>query len=206
MGAGDGRQPPPPRPVPGPGWVPLLRPGLDVVFVGFNPSPVAAALGHYYANPRNRFWQLLADSGLTPVPLLPADDQRLLAFGCGLTDVVERPTPGSAELRADELRAGAAGVRARLAQAAPRFAAYTGKGVYAAVAGVAGAAYGPQAGAAVPGVRDFVLPSPSGRSGLAWTEKLRWYRALAEALGRAGGPATASGAGPGPGGPPRGAG
>lgn len=204
MGAGDGGQPPSPRPAPGPGWVPLLRPGLDAVFVGFNPSPVAAALGHYYANPRNRFWQLLADSGLTPVPLLPADDQCLLDFGCGLTDVVDRPTPGSAELRPDELRAGGAAVRARLAQAAPRFAAYTGKGVYAAVAGVAGVAYGPQAGSAVPGVRDFVLPSPSGRSGLPWTEKLRWYRALAQALGRVGGPAAAPGAGPCPGGLPRG--
>ena len=203
MGAGDGRQPPSSRPVSAPGWVPLLRAGLDGVGVGFNPSPVAAALGHYYANPRNRFWRLLADSGLTPVPLPPEEDRRLLEFGCGLTDVVGRPTPGSAELRADELRSGGAGVRARLAQAAPRFAAYTGKGVYAAVAGVAGAAYGPQPGAAVPGVRDFVLPSPSGRSGLPWTEKLRWYRALAEALGRSGGPAAAPGGAAGPGGAPR---
>ena len=41
-------------------WTPILRAGLDVVFVGFNPSPLAAALGHYYANPRNRFWDSVA--------------------------------------------------------------------------------------------------------------------------------------------------
>ena len=170
-------------------WQPILAPGLDVVFVGFNPSPVAARLGHYYAHPRNRFWELLAASGLVPVPLGPEDDARLPAFGCGLTDLVARATAGAGDLSAAELARGGAQVRRRLARFAPRCAAYTGKGVYAAVAGRAAAGYGPAAPPAVPGIADFVLPSPSGRSGLPWAEKLAWYRALAAALPRPGGPA-----------------
>lgn len=164
-------------------WTPLLRPGLDVVFVGFNPSPLAAARGHYYANPRNRFWELLAESGLTPRRLRPEEDATLLGLGCGLTDVVARATASAGELAPAELRAGAAEVRARLAAVRPGCAAYTGKGVYAAVAGrSARVAYGLQPSQTVPGVRDFVLPSPSGRSGLPWAEKLAWYRALARLL------------------------
>jgi len=179
-----GRREPAPPPAPGREWTPILRPGLDVVFVGFNPSPWAAALGHYYAHPRNRFWQLLGEAGITPARLRPEEDARLIEFGCGLTDVVGRPTPSAGDLRPEELRDGGAAVRGRLAAARPRFAAYTGKGVYAAVSGVPSPPYGLRAGSAVPGVRDFVLPSPSGRSGLPWMEKLHWYRALAVLLGR----------------------
>ncbi len=165
-------------------WTPILRPGLDVVFVGFNPSPAAAAAGHYYAHPRNGFWKLLAEAGIIPVRLRPEEDVRLPEFGCGLTDVVGRPTPSARDLCLKELREGGAAVRGRLAAASPRFAAYTGKGVYAAVAGRGHPDYGLQPGAVLPGVRDFVLPSPSGRSGLRWSEKLHWYRTLAGLLGR----------------------
>jgi TDG/mug DNA glycosylase family protein len=179
----------------GAGWPPILAPGLRAVFVGFNPSPRAAEVGHYYANPRNRFWELLHAAGLTPVRLRPDQDGGMPALGFGLTDVVARPTPSAGDLAAAELAAGARAVRERLARFRPTLAAYTGKGVYRAVAGCDPPGYGPAAPPAVPGVRDFVLPSPSGRSGLPWTEKVAWYRALRDELS-AGGP-------PGPPGPPR---
>lgn len=165
-----------------PEWTPILRPGLQVVFVGFNPSPRAAEVGHYYAHPRNRFWELLSESGLTPRRLRAEEDVLLPTFGLGLTDVVDRPTPGAGDLSAAELREGGAAVRQRLAGVLPRWAAYTGRGVYRAVAGRQPGGYGPQRTETVPGVRDFVLPSPSGRSGLLWMDKVRWYRALAAAL------------------------
>ncbi len=165
-----------------PPWTPILRAGLDAVFVGFNPSPRAAEVGHYYAHPRNRFWELLAEAGLTPRRLRPEEDALLPSLGLGLTDVVGRPTPGAGDLSASELREGGAGVRERLARVPPRWAAYTGKGVYRAVSGHEPAGYGVQSDQAVPGVGDFVLPSPSGRSGLPWVDKVRWYRALARVL------------------------
>jgi TDG/mug DNA glycosylase family protein len=166
-------------------WPPILRRGLDVVFVGFNPSPRSFAAGHHYAHPANRFWSLLAASGLTPERLRPEDDARLLGLGYGFTDVVARATASAADLAADELRRGGACVRAQLARYRPRVAAYTGKGVYRAVACVAAGrrvSYGEQPEPVVPGVRDFVLPSPSGRSGVPWEEAKAWYARLAAAV------------------------
>ena len=34
-----------------------LATGLDLVFVGLNPSTYSVQVGHYFANPRNRFWE-----------------------------------------------------------------------------------------------------------------------------------------------------
>jgi TDG/mug DNA glycosylase family protein len=163
-------------------WCPLLRSGLRVVFVGFNPSPEAWRVGHYYAHPRNRFWELLHASGLVARRLTAWEDRELLNFGMGLTDVVGRPSACASELAPEELEAGGTAVRRRLARFRPSVAAYTGKGVYRAVAGRPPAGYGLQAGQAVPGVADFVLPSPSGRSGIPWAEKVAWYGQLARLL------------------------
>ena len=161
--------------------------------MGFNPSPRSWRSGHHYAHPGNLFWNLLSESGLTPVRLSPEDDRRLPEIGLGFTDVVGRPSASASALTTGELRAGGVVVRAQLLRWRPRVAAYTGKGVYRAVAGVrAGAAvsYGVQTGEIAAGVTDFVLPSPSGRSGLPRGEKLGWYRALATLLaGPALGPA-----------------
>jgi len=67
-----------------------LRPGLDIVFVGINPGEWAARTGHYYANPRNIFWECLHESGLTELRLEPAEDKRVFEFDLGLTDRVKR--------------------------------------------------------------------------------------------------------------------
>lgn len=164
----------------------LLVPGQRLLIVGFNPGTRSAAAGHYYAHPGSVFWRLLTDAGLVPRPLGPEDDRLLPSFGIGITDVVKRSTPSASDLRAEELRQGAAIVREKVAWVGPRVAAYTGKGIYRAVAGRPQAAqvYGPQDTEVVPGTRDFVLPSPSGRSGLPYAEKVRWYRALADLVGR----------------------
>ncbi len=156
--------------------------------MGFNPSPRSWRSGHHYAHPGNLFWKFLAESGLTPARLSPEDDGRLPEMGLGFTDVVGRPSASANALTTGELRAGAVVVRAQLLRWRPRVAAYTGKGVFRAVAGVGAAvavSYGAQAGETVTGVMDFVLPSPSGRSGLPRGEKLAWYRALAVLLATA---------------------
>lgn len=172
-----------------PGWAlpDYLRPGLRLVVVGTNPGLRSAELGHYYAHPLNRFWRLLAESGLTPRRFAPDEDGLAPSLGIGFTDLVKRASAGFADLSAAELQAGAAALREKLARFRPEVAAYTGKGIYRALTGASGAAaiaYGRQPGQAVPGVADFVLPSPSGRSGLPYAEKLRWYRALADLLER----------------------
>ena len=42
----------------------LLRPGLDLVFVGINPGERSAQLGHYYGHRGNAFWRALSESRL----------------------------------------------------------------------------------------------------------------------------------------------
>jgi len=66
-----------------------VAPGLRVVFCGTAVGATSAKRGHYYAGPGNEFWQLLHQSGLTPVLLTPDDDARVLDFGLGLTDLAK---------------------------------------------------------------------------------------------------------------------
>ena len=65
----------------------LLRPGLDLVICGTAAGAISAARGAYYANPGNRFWSVLAETGLTPRRFRPEEFPSLDALGIGLTDV-----------------------------------------------------------------------------------------------------------------------
>src|SRR5437764_14539769 len=80
----------------------LVRPGLEILFVGINPGLKSARVGHYYAGPGNLFWRCLHESGLVPMRLRPEDDGRLPAFGIGITDCVSRPSRSAMEVRRDE--------------------------------------------------------------------------------------------------------
>src|SRR4051794_23614074 len=74
----------------------LLRPGLRVVFVGTSVSTRSAAAGHYYSNPTNKFWQLLAATGLPAgSPVGAPLDATLPDIGLGLTDLVKRRAASS---------------------------------------------------------------------------------------------------------------
>ena len=72
---------------------PLLRPGLDVVFVGLAPKLGGESLrtGHYYADRNNSFYSDLEATGFTPSRLLSQQDQLLLEHGIGLDDVYDDP-------------------------------------------------------------------------------------------------------------------
>ena len=157
----------------------LLAPGLLVVFIGFNPGERSAQTGHYYGYPGNRFWWLLWQAGFTDRLLSPAEDTTLPErYGYGMTDLVDRPSKSSGDLAGWELREGRRQLLAKLAAYGPRFACYNGKGVYAAAAGTARVEYGSQPASLVPGVRDFVAASPSGRSRERLEVKLALYREL----------------------------
>src|SRR4051794_32803818 len=64
----------------------VLRPGLRLVICGSAAGVVSAARGEYYAGPGNKFWDILAVTGLTPRRLLPHEFRDVLDFGIGLTD------------------------------------------------------------------------------------------------------------------------
>jgi TDG/mug DNA glycosylase family protein len=180
--------------VAGPTLPDLLGPGIRLLFVGYNPSLRSAALGHYYAGLNNRFWELLAVSGLTPRRLAFVEDALLPGLGIGVTDLVKRATRAAAGVPRRELRAGAARVGRIVAAYGPRVVAYNGKGVYLAASGRPRAEWGAQEGSLFAGATDFVVPSPSGLARIAFAEKARWYTRLREETERAG----AARAAPGP--------
>lgn len=155
-----------------------LAPGLKIVFIGFNPGERSAQAGHYYGYPGNRFWWLLWQVGLTERLLKPQEDHLLLTYGYGLTDLVDRPSKSSNDLAHWEMIEGRKLLLAKLQYFAPRIACYNGKGVYAAAAGILRPAYGLQATTVVPGTRDFVAASPSGRSREPLAQKLQLYTQL----------------------------
>ena len=103
-----------------------LRDELDIVFVGLNPGRYSAEVGHYFAHTSNRIWPALSASGLVPRPVGPEDDERLLGWGFGLTDVVKRPTRGVHELKASEFRRGTKLLRNKIARYGPRIVCFVG--------------------------------------------------------------------------------
>ena len=159
----------------------VLAAGLRAIFCGINPGRVSAAAGAHFANPRNDFWRLLHDTGLTRRLLAPVEQFTLLELGLGVTNAARRTTPGSADLR----RADFAGARERLGGIAlelrPRAIAFVGKEAYRGAFGER-----PGLGLQARSLREtalFVLPSTSpANAAVPYAERLRWFRELAEWL------------------------
>ena len=100
--------------------------GLDIVFVGLNPSLPSVAVGHYFANPRNRFWPAFNRSDLVARELTPERDGSLLADGIGFTDVVKRPTAMGSGLKAADYRFWSPVLKEKLLKYQPRIACFHG--------------------------------------------------------------------------------
>jgi len=80
-------------------WLPdHIRHDVRLLFVGINPGLRSAEIGHHYAGHSNRFWKLLHEAHLVPIPLSCQDDWRLPEWGYGLTNLIDRPTSGIQEL------------------------------------------------------------------------------------------------------------
>jgi TDG/mug DNA glycosylase family protein len=161
----------------------ILAPGLGCVFCGINPGRRSAAAGRHFANPRNDFWRLLADAGLTPRQLDPSEQWSLLELGFGLTNAAFRTTKGSGDLR----RADFEGSRERLERLAvelrPGTIAFVGKSACQGGLGVPRCELGPQE-EQLAETRLFVLPSTSpANAAVPYAERLRWFRALAALIG-----------------------
>jgi double-stranded uracil-DNA glycosylase len=158
----------------------LLAPGLRIVFCGINPGCRSAAAGAHFANPRNDFWRLLHDSGLTPRLLEPHEQREMLGLGYGLTNAAYHTTRGSGDLRRSDF-AGAAERLSRIAtELEPGFIAFVGKAAYEGAFRER-----PELGLKARRLgrtRLFVLPSTSpANAAVPYDERLRWFRALANA-------------------------
>ena len=172
-----------------------LRPGLRVVFIGYNAGLESARLGHYYAHRGNAFWRQLAESGLVDPRTFPSldfsNDGALLAEGIGFTDLCKRPTARASELSRDELILGAADLHRKLKDCQPRVAAFCGRGIFDVFARIElglsrGRLHGRHWGVQpeTVGVTSlWVIPNSSGLASKWRSERLRQLRNLGATLG-----------------------
>ncbi|MCX2951844.1 G/U mismatch-specific DNA glycosylase [Lentzea sp. NEAU-D7] len=139
----------------------VIKPGLEVLFCGINPGLVSEATGHHFARPGNRFWPALHLSGFTPSQFAPAEQEKLLELGLGITNVVARPSARADELTIDEMRQGAIELSEKVERYSPKVLAILGVTVYRTAFGRKKAQVGAQQDT-VGGARLWILPNPSG--------------------------------------------
>ncbi|MFJ8000370.1 G/U mismatch-specific DNA glycosylase [Streptomyces sp. NPDC096310] len=151
--------------------------GLRVLFCGINPGLMSAATGHHFARPGNRFWPVLHLSGFTPRRLPPAEQDELLTYGLGITNVVARATARADELSAEEFSAGGRILTAKVERLRPAWLAVVGITAYRTAFGEKRARIGPQE-RTIGGTRIWALPNPSGLNA-HWT-----VATMAEEFGR----------------------
>ncbi|MBP2634889.1 MAG: mug [Firmicutes bacterium] len=158
----------------------IIAPNLKILFIGFNPGSRSAQTGHHFAGYSNKFWKLLAASGLTPYQFTPEEDCKLLDLGLGITNIVARPSRTAAEITKAEFQAGRLLLQEKLAFHKPLVACYAGVGVYREFARQAKVVCGWQTENVVTGVADFVVPSPSGLTRILFVDQLAYYQELKE--------------------------
>jgi G:T/U-mismatch repair DNA glycosylase len=59
----------------------IWEPDLKVLFVGMAADEVSDKLGFHHLHPRDRFWELLEISGLTPKRVITASERKAMAEG-----------------------------------------------------------------------------------------------------------------------------
>lgn len=167
-----------------------ISPGLRVLFVGINPGVRSAMSGHHFAGYSNKFWKLLWESRLVPEPVTHVDDDRLVDWGMGITNLVARPSPGIDDLKPAEYLAGWAVLERKIKRYRPATVAFVGVTVYRSVRpllDVGPTVKPPRPGEellglrkeTVHGARVFVLPNPSGRNAhFSYAEMLAAFRKL----------------------------
>ena len=169
------------------------RRGCAASSAASTPAGAPRPPGDHFANPRNDFWRLLADSGLTPRQLDPSGQWSLRELGYGLTNAAQRTTKGSGDLRRGDFEGSLERLEGIASELRPRVIAFVGKAAYQGVFGLARCELGLQE-RALGATRLFVLPSTSpANAAIPYSERLRWFKTLAADLGRQGQP---SGTGP----------
>ncbi len=158
----------------------VLESGLTTVFCGRAPSPESARRRAYYAHFSNKFWEILAESGLTERQLDPEDYALLPRYGIGLTDINKTEFGSDHELSGsgDNPRA----LVDKIEQFQPRILAFNGKNNFRMFANEAYRTskstpvdYGLQSELTIKSTEIWVLPNTSARARGYW-DPVYWYR------------------------------
>lgn len=168
--------------------------GLQIAFIGINPSIYSVQQGHYFARRTNRFWTALSRSRLSESiraalgrdELGPEDDALLLKFGIGFTDVVKRPSHNVSELQRADFEGGVPLLLEKLRRFAPGVAVFHGMMGYRPFVryGLGLREVPRELGLqplALAGTRVFVVPSPSpANAHFTLDDQVDWYDRLAQ--------------------------
>jgi TDG/mug DNA glycosylase family protein len=145
-----------------------VRPALDLLLCGLNPSLHAADAGVGFVSPSNRFWPAARAARIVTRDRDPWHAVR--HDGIGFTDLVKRATPRAAEVDADEYRAGFSRVERLAAWLQPRAICFVGlSGWRVAVDKKATVGWQERA---VGGRPAYVMPNPSGLNAHATVDVL----------------------------------
>lgn len=139
----------------------VIAPGLRVLFCGINPGLYSGATGHHFAKPGNRFWPALHLSGFTPRQLDPSEQEELIDYGLGVTNLAARTTARADELGVDELRHGSERLASLVARYRPAAVAVVGITAYRVAFDRPKATIGEQRDRLGDAIV-WVLPNPSG--------------------------------------------
>lgn len=152
--------------------------GMGMLVCGLNPSEYAADARIGFARPGNRFWPAALAAGVVSRDRDP--HHALVAHGIGMTDVVKRATPRSADLAAHEYRAGMDRIGRLLTWLRPSVVCFVGlEGYRIAVERTARAGWQP-----TPLARHtatYLMPSTSGLNARSSLDDLSRHLAAAAA-------------------------
>jgi TDG/mug DNA glycosylase family protein len=136
-----------------------VRPRLDLLICGLNPSPFAADTGIPFGRAGNRFWPAARAAGLIQQE---RDPFAALERGIGFTDLCKRPTRAADELRREEHAAGLVRLENVVRRLRPRAICFVGlDGWRRAVDAHAGPGWVERGFAGAPA---YLMPSTSGRN------------------------------------------
>lgn len=148
-------------------------------------------MGHHFAGVGNNFWDLLFECGLVPERLGYEDDHRLVDFGIGITNIVNRASASSSDLRASDYRKGRGLLVTKILEHRPKAVALVGITVFREIWPVLSERPAPHriscgwAKQTIGETSLFVLPNPSGRNAhYSYRRMLTEWRRLARFLGR----------------------
>ncbi|XP_065370779.1 uncharacterized protein Tdg [Calliphora vicina] len=154
---------------------------LDIVIIGINPGLFAAYKGHHYAGPGNHFWKCLYLSGLTQEQMNADEDFKLIKYGIGFTNMVQRATKGSADLTRKEIKEGSRILLEKLQRFRPKIAVFNGKLIFEVFSGKKDFNFGRQP-ECVEGTDTFIWVMPSSSARCAQlpraADKVPFYAAL----------------------------
>lgn len=166
----------------------VVAPHLRALFVGINPGLRSWEVGHHFAGKGNPFWRLLYASALIDRPIDYRDEERLLDWGFGITNVVARASRTAGELSREELEAGARSLERRVRRLRPAVVVFVGLTIYQQIFGRSSAPGPGPKPERFGGARVFVVPNPSGLNASfpGFGHKLVWFEALRDYLNELG--------------------